>query len=294
MFREFSVWEKSPFDKICKIWYNKLMKCDFHIHSICSDGIFTPQKIVEMAKEKGLDCISLTDHDTILGVKSAQQRAEELGLKCITGVEISTLASCGDVHILAYNLETDTPGFEEEMQKISDFRMQRNKLMQQRFDENGIDLDILSLKSDGSIGRGEIAREMVKRGICQSVAEAFDKYLGTDKCCYVKTRRLTPVEAIQFALRFGGIPVLAHPKNLRMNCAQFEKFLRPLVLAGLGGIEAQYFSHTNSERKFFGRMAKKYHLIITGGSDFHDYAHGLPLGQQSFSPSNYTKTILGI
>ncbi|MCM1289739.1 MAG: PHP domain-containing protein [Corallococcus sp.] len=269
-------------------------QCDFHIHSNCSDGIFTPERIVEMACEKGLDCISLTDHDTVCGVKRAQKRAAELGIGFVVGTELSSVMSGKEVHVLAFNLDMDALGFEEEMRRISDFRRERNRQMQQKFDENGIDIDIASLKSDGSIGRGDIAREMVRRGIVKNSQEAFEKYLGAGKLCYVQTKRLTPVEAVQFALRFGAIPVLAHPKNLRMNYAEFERFLRPLVLAGLGGIEAQYFTHNNAERKFFCKMAKKYKLIVTGGSDFHDYTHGVMLGSKSFSPSSYTRTILGI
>ncbi|MGN1040395.1 MAG: PHP domain-containing protein [Candidatus Fimimonas sp.] len=270
------------------------MKCDLHLHSNVSDGIFSPEQLVEMAKEKGLDCISLTDHDTVLGVSAAQAKAAQLGLKCLVGMEISTLSEGKEVHVLAYNLDMNALGFAEEMATISNFRVERNKQMQRKLDEQGIDIDILSLKTDGSIGRGEIAREMVRKGICRDSAEAFERYLGVGKPCYVQTRRLTPVEAIQFALRFGGIPVLAHPKNLRMGYKEFERFLHPLVLAGLGGIEAQYFTHNNAERKFFGKMAKKYHLIVTGGSDFHDYTHGVMLGQQSFSPNAYTETVLGI
>lgn len=270
------------------------MKCDFHIHSNCSDGIFSPEQIVELAHEKGLDCISLTDHDTVCGVRRAKTRAVELGLGFVVGAELSAVSNGKEVHILAFNLDMDALGFDEEMQRISDFRRERNRQMQQKFDQNGIDIDIMSLKSDGSIGRGDIAREMVARGIVKNSAEAFEKYLGAGKLCYVQTKRLTPVEAIQFALRFGAIPVLAHPKNLRMGYAEFERFLRPLVLAGLGGIEAQYFTHNNAERKFFGKMAKKYKLIVTGGSDFHDYTHGVMLGTKSFSPGGYTRTILGI
>lgn len=247
-----------------------------------------------MAKEKGLECVAITDHDTVGGVVRAREKAAEVGLICLVGVEISTVALGREVHILAYNLDIDAPAFAEEMHVISEFRTARNKLMQQKFDEYGIDIDIASLKTNGSIGRGDIAREMVARGIVADSAEAFDKWIGTGKPCYVQTRRLSPVEAIQFALRFGGIPVLAHPKQLRMSPREFEKFLHPLVLAGLGGIEAEYFAHNNFERKFFGRMAKKYRLIVTGGSDFHDYTHGVMLGQQSFSPNSFTEKVLGI
>ena len=114
------------------------MKCDLHIHSNCSDGIFSPEQIVEMAKEKGLDCIAVTDHDTVLGVRRAMEKGKELGVKVLVGVEISTVSSCGDVHILAYNLETDSPDFAEKMSEISNFRTQRNSQMQKKFDENGI------------------------------------------------------------------------------------------------------------------------------------------------------------
>lgn len=270
------------------------MKCDLHIHTNASDGIFSPQQIVQMAKQGGLDCIAITDHDTLLGVQPAQEEAKKLGIRCLTGVEISTITNGKDVHVLAYNLDVSAFGFQEEMQTIAGFRTLRNQKMQQKLLENGIDIDIASLKSAGSVGRGEIAREMVRRGYCKDTPEAFEKYLDVGKPCYVQTRRLTTVEAIQFALRFGGIPVLAHPKKLRMSPKQFEQFLHTLVLAGLGGIEAKYFSHNNSERKFFGKMAKKYNLAITGGSDFHDYTHGVLLGKKSFVPNAFTETVLGL
>ena len=156
-----------------------------------------------------------------------------------------------------------------------------------------IDLDELK-KNCVSVGRGVIAREMVRKGYAASVAEVFEKYLGNEGSCFVQTRRLTPIEVIHFALRFGGIAVIAHPKKLHMNQEEFERFLQPLVKAGLGGIEANYFTHTISERNYYGRIAKKYKLLATGGSDFHDYVHGIDLGTKSFSPNGYTRTILGI
>ena len=49
-----------------------------------------------------------------------------------------------------------------------------------------------------------------------------------------------------------------------------------------------------SERNYYGRLAKKYKLVVTGGSDYHDHTHGVELGTKSFSPNGYTRTILGI
>ena len=270
------------------------MKCDLHIHTNCSDGIFTPEDIVDMAKQRGLDCIAITDHDTFEGVARAQAHAKEVGLKYLVGAEISSVVDGVDVHMLAYNVDISSPEFEEAVAKIADLRNQRNIAIVAKLKEHGIDIDLDALKQKGTVGRAVIAREMVRLGHCKDVADAFERYIGTDKCCFVQTRRLTPIEAIQFTLRFGGIPVLAHPKQLHMTEREFEKFLRPLVKAGLAGIEANYFTHNNSERNFYNKMAKKYRLVSTGGSDFHDYVHGIELGTKSFSPNGYTRKILGI
>ena len=271
------------------------MKCDLHIHTNCSDGLFGPEYIVEMAKERGLDCIAITDHDTISGVTRAKEKARELGLKYVVGAEISSVDNGLDVHMLAYNVDIDNPEFQQEMAEISDLRNQRNIAIVGKLHEHGMDIDLDALKQKvSSVGRGVIAREMVRLGYCKDVAEAFDRYIGAGKCCFVQTRRLTPVEMIRFTLRFGGLPVLAHPKQLHMSEKEFEQFIKPLVKVGLVGIEANYFTHNTHERNYYNKMAKKYKLIATGGSDFHDYVHGVELGTRSFSPNGYTRKILGI
>lgn len=269
------------------------MKCDLHIHTNRSDGIYSPQQIVTMAKERGLHCIAITDHDTVAGVEEAKQAAKQVGIHCLTGVELSCVDGC-EVHVLGYNLDTTLPGFEQDIAQISNMRDYRNQLIVQKLAEHGFDIDLDALRKKGSVGRGVIGREMVRLGYCQSVSEVFEKYLGVDKCCYVKTKRLTPTEGIKFILKYGGIPVLAHPKQLRMDYEQLEEFVKPLVAAGLAGMEAAYFAHNSNERRIFKNMAKKYNLIVTGGSDFHDYTHGIELGLQSFSPNSYTKKLLGI
>ena len=272
------------------------MKCDLHIHSNCSDGIFSPSKLVDLAAERGLGCIAITDHDTVAGVPEGQARANERGLKYVVGAEISSVQEGRDVHILVYNVDLQADGFARDMADIADMRDKRNRAMVSKLYEHGIKIDLDRLNElYPTVGRAVIAREMVLLGVCRDVPEVFDKYLGADKCCFVQTRRLTPVEAIQFGLKYGGLPVLAHPKQLRLNSdSQFEQFVKPLVKAGLAGIEAQYFIHNTVERNYYGRIAKKYKLISTGGSDFHDYTHGVELGTQSFSPSGYTRKLLGI
>ena len=284
---------QSTIDIQAVLCYNKTMKCDLHMHSNCSDGVFPPEKLVQMAKERGVRCMSLTDHDTTCGVLRAVTEGQKLGIQVIPGIELSTFSTM-DVHILGFNVNYQDEAFQQELAHVANLRVERNKLLVQKLKEHGFDIDLSKIKTTGTIGRGDIGREMVRLGYCKDSAEVFDKYLGAGKCCYVQSQRLTPVEAIQLTLRHGGIPVLAHPKNLHISFKEFEKFLRPLALAGLGGIEAQYFTHNTAERNFYTKMAKKYKLIVTGGSDFHDYAHGMDIGCKNFIPNGYTRTILGI
>jgi len=248
---------------------------------------------VEIAKLKGLDCISLTDHDTFEGVMRAKRRAEELQIKFLIGAELSSVG-IAETHILAYNVDIDLPECQRDMQEIAAMRDRRNVAIVEKLAEHGIVIDLEELKKQGTVGRAVIAREIVKAGVCQTVQEVFDRYLGAGQCCFVQTRRLTPVEAIQFTLKYGGIPVLAHPKQLRLSRGDFERYLKTLVSSGLGGIEVNYFTHNMSERNYYGKLAKKYKLVATGGSDYHDHTHGVELGTKSFSPNGYTRTILGI
>lgn len=269
------------------------MKCDLHVHSMFSDGIFPPEKLIDMAKEKGLECIAITDHDTVDGVKIAAEYAKSVNVDYVVGAELSCMLD-REVHILGYNFNVDDPAFLSELAAVAEMRDRRNKQIIDNLHNHGIAIDLDSLKSVGTVGRGVIAREIVRLGYCADIAEVFDKYLGVEGCCYVRSERLTPAEGIKLILKYGGIPVLAHPKQLRLEFSEFENFLKPLVAVGLGGIESQYFTHNSNERNYYGKMAKKYKLIETGGSDFHDYTHGVVLGAQSFSPSSYTRKVLGI
>lgn len=270
------------------------MKCDLHIHTHCSDGSLSPEEVVDKAVECGLGCIAITDHDNVSGVQRAKDHAQGR-IQVLTGAEISSYGTC-DVHILAYNIDISNPQCMEELNEIASMRDKRNVLLVEKLREHGINisLDKLKERKQSVVGRADIAQEMVSLGYCDSVAEAFEKYIGNGKCCFVRAKRLTPVEAIRFALRYGGIPVLAHPKNLRIPFKKFDQYIQPLVSAGLMGIEAKYFTHTVYERRFYKRVAKKYNLIVTGGSDYHDGNHGVMLGVKHFVPDPHTARILGI
>jgi predicted metal-dependent phosphoesterase TrpH len=259
------------------------MKCDLHLHTTCSDGSFTPEEIVALAKEKGIDVIAVTDHDTTKGVELAQREGQKLGVKVIGGIEVSTLSGNKEVHVLGFNLDTSTRQFAQDVNRLSQMRNNRNKQLVAKLKKHGIEIDLDQINTHGkSIGRADIAKEMVAKGYCKDVPEAFENYIGNGKKCYVQVRRMSTVEAVEFIAKHKGVSVLAHPKNLHMTQETFEKFLQSLVKAGLCGIEADYFTHTTAERKFYNQMAKKYNLFVTGGSDFHSTTYGVAIGKKTF------------
>ncbi len=270
------------------------MKCDLHIHSDMSDGIFSPETLVDMARQRGLECISVTDHDGFEGTRRARKHAAEVGLRYVVGAELSTVWKGADIHILAYNVDVDDPALEEAMQRSRELREARNRAIYDKLAAAGMPVDPARIAEHGFVGRPVIAREMVRLGYCKDVAEAFDLYLAAGKSCYVQSVRLTPEEAIRLTLRFGGLPVLAHPKQLHMTHRQTESLVREFVACGLAGIEGNYFAHNTEERIYYNRLARKYRLISTGGSDFHDHTHGTELGKQHFSPNGYTRKVLGV
>ncbi len=238
---------------------------DLHLHSTASDGKLSPKDLVMWAHEKGLNCIALTDHDTTAGIEEAKATAKKLNITCLAGIELSTKAKC-EVHILGYNIDYKNKEFVEELEKIKQSRIERNKLLKNKLESLKIFLNID--ETAYGVGRMHFARKMVEKDICQNTNEAFDKFLGTNGQAYVSSIRLKPLEAVKLISKFGGTPVLAHPKKFLQD-GSLELFLNGLVPYGLKGLECYYPSHNETDVKTLLAMAKKHGLIATGGSDFH-------------------------
>ncbi|MDD3831181.1 MAG: PHP domain-containing protein [Clostridia bacterium] len=267
------------------------MQCDFHLHSTKSDGRLTPAQLIDRAKHRGLDYVSLTDHDTVVGVEETVKAGLANNIGVLPGIEISSYAET-EVHILAYNLDYQNPSLSADLDEVKSLRKTRNYAIVDKLRGFGIcvDLDRLYEQANGkTIGRPDIADDMVRQGICTCRLSAFEEYLGFDKKAYVKSKRLTPKEAIELATRYNGIPVLAHPKNLKLSQHATIDLIKQLIGYGLRGIEADYYAHTELERKFYRSLADKYKLIVTGGSDFHDNQHG---GECDFRPNKFTRKVL--
>ncbi|EGL83576.1 PHP domain protein [Caldalkalibacillus thermarum TA2.A1] len=247
---------------------------DLHTHTTASDGTNTPAENVRLAREKGLKAIAITDHDTIGGIEEALAAGRECGVEVVPGIEISTLRHGQDVHVLGYFIDYQQEGLHHELHKLRDVRAKRNEMMVARLNELGIEITMEEVRAkqtepEGNIGRPHIAEVLMDKGIVDSMEEAFEKYLGREGKAYVNPPRISPEDAVRLILRYGGIPVLAHP-----GLYDDDPLIEELVALGLKGIEVYHPDHTDREIEKYSRIAAELQLIATGGSDFHGERNG--------------------
>jgi predicted metal-dependent phosphoesterase TrpH len=255
-------------------------KVDLHIHTTASDGKFTPAEIVRKAWESGLVYIAISDHDSIEGVIPAQAAARNFpGITVIGGVEINTDIPSGELHVLGYLFDCDNQELKTVLERLRNSRVERARKMVNKLKNIGVKVDferVKELAGTGSIGRPHVAQAMLEKGYINSFREAFGKYIGRSGPAYVERDKITPIEATRLILSAKGIPVLAHPFTFENP----EIVVSELKTAGLIGLEVYYNNYSTEQIRELLRMANKYNLIPTGGSDFHglDTLNDSPLG----------------
>lgn len=250
---------------------------DLHVHTNVSDGTLTPTEVVNLAVQKKLAAIAITDHDTIYGIEEAKlaamaQRDNGYGLELIPGVEISAEYKKKDIHILGLFINEKDLHLQEVLSKALIERDQRNQKMidNLRADDIDITLDALLFDEPNTvITRAHFARFLIEHGYAKDNNEAFLKYLGYDTKYYVPRNYLTPKDAISLILQAGGIPVLAHPLLYRLSLEELDALISELKSYGLVGLETIYSANTGFDEGIIRRYVNKYELLMTGGSDFH-------------------------
>lgn len=256
------------------------MRVDLHLHTIASDGQYTPTQLVSLAHKHGLTVIAITDHDTTDGIQEAQEASAKNGSPLvIPGIELSAEDESGDVHVLGYHLDLSSLPFQERIAEFRAERYNRGQRIVERLAELGLPLQwerVLEIAEQGSIGRPHIAHAMVEAGYVESVRAAFDRYLFNGGPAYVARPRLTPEEAIELIQNAAGVAVLAHPGLLPDHIGMVKR----LVPAGLDGVEVIHPSNGEPVRLNLRALAQQYQLLTTGGTDFHgpDIKEGVVIG----------------
>ncbi len=255
------------------------MICDFHVHSTFSDGTFTPTELVDEAKRVGVDCFALTDHDVVGGVAEAATRGADAGVEVVAGVEISVNEDDGDrqLHLLGLAIDPDEAGLGGCLVEMQAARRERADRILELLAAAGVQLDraLLGEAPDGSaIGRPHVARALVAAGVCSDEDDAFARYLRRGRAAYVASAGITAARAIEVIHAAGGIASLAHPPlSVGADAAGgLETFIERLLPLGLDGLEVWHPGHRSKTRKRLRKLARRWDLVATGGSDFHGAA----------------------
>ena len=258
------------------------MRTDLHIHTTASDGRLSPSEVVSRAAMLGMTAISITDHDSVGGIDVAIEEARKFpDLLMIPGVELSTAAAEGEVHILGYFIDHRSVKFCHDLERFRNARVVRAKRMLEKLADLGMALDwdrILDIAAGASVGRPHIAKAMIEQGYVTSFHDAFEHFIGHNKPAYVKREKLTPVESVGLVKNAGGLPVLAHPAEIEM----LEPLIAQLKKAGLVGIEVHYKNYSSATIARLDTLAAVYGLIPCGGSDYHGFIEegdGSEIGQ---------------
>lgn len=247
---------------------NALGFVDLHLHTTASDGAYSPTEIVRMALEAGLRAVAITDHDTMDGVEEAVAAAAGTGVTVIPGVEISSDLPQGEAHILGYFLDAHNPDLMWLLATLRKARWDRAQRMVEKLGALGMPVSwdrVAAIANGGAVGRPHVARALMEAGHVSSVQDAFAFYIGREGPAYVDRYKLTPVEVTQAVVRWGGLPVLAHPSFVM----DLTALLSRLVPAGLVGLEAYYTGYPPEVTASLLRLARTNGLVGTGGSDFH-------------------------
>jgi len=247
-------------------------QADLHVHTHFSDGTFSPKEVVECAVKKGLNAIAITDHDCVDGIDHAIKYAEGTGLEIIPGIEFTTELDNREIHILGYFIDYKQGWFIKELEQLCQMRDNRMNKMLECLSKYGVSItmdEVKKISGEGSSGRLHLATLLLKKGYVKSMQEAFDKFLGNGKACYVQGDRISPIKAISIISKLKGVAVLAHPFTVGK-----DELIPIFAKAGLKGIEVYHTDHNKSTSGRYEKIAQDLGLLKTGGSDCHGMNKG--------------------
>lgn len=259
------------------------LRFDLQAHSTHSDGALRPADVVARADAAGVDMLSLTDHDTVHGLAEAQEAAREVGLRLVTGVELSTIDEAGeDLHVLGYGIDPDDAGFAEALATFRADRAGRIGRMADALRELGWEVDDDKITGRASPGRPHLAAATFSHpGNAQRIADEglrdstalLVAYLIPGAPAFRGRTLPTVPEAIDVIHAAGGVAVWAHPFWDITDAVEVESCLRRFADAGLDGVEAFYLTHTAEQTSRLASLAQDLGLLTTGSSDFHGPDH---------------------
>lgn len=243
---------------------------DLHLHTTASDGRLTPGQLVARATAAGLTIISITDHDTVAAIAEVTELAGAMGIRVIPGIEITAVDDGRDVHMLGYFFDPDSTTLAALLERQRAVRVARVREIGERLAALRMPIDVDSVlltaaaKPGSSVGRPQVARELMRTGYVASVQEAFDLWLATGRPAFIRRTGPSPASVVGAIHQAGGIASMAHP-----GVTKRDELIEPLIDAGLDAIEVYHSDHTPEAEHTYQMIAKRHGVALSGGSDFH-------------------------
>jgi len=266
------------------------MKIDLHIHTKTgSDGNLSIEEVFEEAKSRGVELISITDHDSVDTQAMAISLARRHGISYIAGVELNVTFQCPggkpvSLDFLGYQYDIDNRELKSKLRVMRDHRERRARQILENlnaeFDKQGMegftdeDLRRIQGSVDGTFGRPHIANYLIEKGIVKDKQEAFDRYLVK---CDVPKYPLSLAEASRLIRNAGGILVLAHPNDpngtslvsITQDLEAQTRIIEEHMLDYIDGVECWHSRQNARATQHYVEFSEKHSLIMTGGSDCH-------------------------
>ncbi len=242
------------------------MRADLHIHTVFSDGLWTPEEVLAKAESSGLNLISITDHDTIAAYGQIEKIKNKFNIKIINGVEISATSGGTEVHLLAYCFDLNNKPLKTFFGQIKVDRKIRAVEIIKKLQDLNLDIslsDVEKVSGNSPICRPHIATALVNKGLVKNFYDAFNKYINDNGPANEQKIQVPVEHVLELIHNAGGLVFLAHPYVLDAGV------INKIISLGIDGMEVIHPLHKKQDINKFSNIARKFNLLQSGGSDFH-------------------------
>ncbi|MEZ9927619.1 PHP domain-containing protein [Vibrio breoganii] len=266
---------------------------DLHSHTTASDGRFSPQALIDRAIEHRVGVLAITDHDTVEGIEPALEyiRDSEADIQLLPGIEISTVWSNKDIHIVGLNIDIRNPKLTLLIEEQQARRIERSELIAHRLSKH-LKVDPLpevkAIANGAPVTRAHFAKWLVDNGHAKNMQQVFKRFLTRDKPGYVPPIWCSMTDAVNAIHAAGGLAVLAHPGRYDLTAKWQKRLLSAFSEAGGDAMEVSQPQQSQQERRNLADYAIQYNLLASQGSDFHYPSPWMELGKNLWLPSGVT------
>ena len=258
------------------------MRVDLHVHTQESDGLLSVEEVLNLAHEKKVQILAITDHESTHGIAKAKSLGKDLNIQIIPGVELLTNYQGHEVHLLGYFKDVNHPVLQARLREIREQRTSLAYDMVKCLKNEGLLLywqDVeREVGAEGAVSKGHIMRAIYHRevGHSQPNWRHIAEYFKPGGVAYLPYLEHTFEDAVDLIFASGGLPVLAHPGLLTD-----PKIVFPLLAYRPIGLEV-YYGYWEGQTTFipyYAEIADEFAILATGGSDYHGPFGQIQLGQ---------------